>query len=189
MITKWAKNTLMAMMSQTGVTRYNVPVAPYDASGTVYYAAAYNMKDDTSRWPICKYAPSVIGNPSSATYSAICIGSGTTAPTDTDYDLAERLTSGWSASINCSNTEDENENPVIKYAISLSNTSSSAITIGEIGLFGKCTAVPVLGGSGGMVGVKTNARILIDRTVFETPIVLAAGSTTIIDYVISITNA
>lgn len=100
----------------------------------------------------------------------IVVGSGTTLPTLDDYKLENRITSGLSGSL--VRTVDGSG---INY-VDLSNISTSAITVSEIGLYGLAYR-----------GANTSSanRILIERSTFD-PITIQPGEIARIEYKINI---
>lgn len=91
----------------------------------------------------------------------IIIGSGTTPPTVDDYKLESQITSGITGSI-ASKFSDEG---LLVFTLTLNNTSSADITIGEVGY---AAGVPTSSSSSG-------AAALLERTVLDEPITIPAG--------------
>jgi hypothetical protein len=103
----------------------------------------------------------------------IWLGSGTTPPTEMDYNLESRITSGLAVSGTVVTYDaDQNGNPYLVYLFSLTNTSSSTITISEIGY------VQQMSGS----GYGSDSYILLDRTVLENPITIEPGEDAAVKY-------
>lgn len=100
----------------------------------------------------------------------IVVGRGTAPPTLDDYKLENRITSGLSGSL--IRNKDESG---INY-VDLTNTSTSAITVSEIGLYGKAYSAANSG--------STN-YILIERSTFD-PITIQPGEIARIEYKINI---
>ena len=101
----------------------------------------------------------------------ICLGSGTTAATIDDYMLENPISSGLSAMVTKVYDDEYNRT----WVITLTNTSSDDITIGEIGYAGE--AFYAASGS-------YSTYALYDRTVLDSPITIPAGGVGQINYTI-----
>ena len=109
----------------------------------------------------------------------IFFGSGTTPPTVNDYTL-ETPVSGLSAAIaTCAFSWTESGLEAVR-AIVVTNNSTSAVTISEVGSF-----TPYLKSQSSAVANPVGGGLfMIDRTVLETPIILVPGETKTINYAI-----
>lgn len=105
-----------------------------------------------------------------STAGGISVGTGNTPPTLYDTNLEETITEGISMVLTESNYGVFNGVPYVEYIITVTNISSSPVTIKEIGYKQKHNF---------------NSAIhywLVDRTVLENPITIQAGDAGIIDY-------
>ena len=109
--------------------------------------------------------------------STIRIGSGTTPATINDYNLESMLSSGFTSTISKEYGLDSDNNPYVTFTIAVSNTSSSAMTIGEIGLFLGFGA-----SSTQYATSQTSSTVMVDRTVLDSPITIPAGEAATITY-------
>jgi hypothetical protein len=108
----------------------------------------------------------------------IWVGSGLTPPTPADYCLESRITSGMSGAVQIDNTYlDANGNPQLKMIVTLTNTGSTSITVGEIGFFQNVQMANNASGSG-----SSSNLVMIDRTVLNTPVTIPAGESAAITY-------
>lgn len=117
------------------------------------------------------------------TAAGISIGIGNTAPTKTDTNLEDTITSGvnvvvTSKVVGC----DTPGSPYLEYTLTVTNTGSSPLTITEIGYKQtvKAAAYP---------GATSSADVvcLLDRSVFDDPIVIQAGDAGVIKYTLKTT--
>jgi len=117
--------------------------------------------------------------------AGISVGSGSTAPTATDYQLVSTITSGLTGSVTTVQNVDNDGNTSITFTLTLTNTSGSSISISEIGYKQEIAASDSVSGT-----TATDRVFLLDRTVFDT-ITLAASEQAIIDYTIKsvVTNS
>lgn len=129
-------------------------------------------------------SPSFLTNPTKsvtkdATAAGISVGIGSTAATEDDWQLESTLTTG--INIALTDTTYGNDAPGIPYAqysVTVTNTGSDPITVKEIGY--KQTVGSVIY-PGATVG--SGSRVfLLDRTVLDTPVTIAAGDAGIITY-------
>lgn len=107
----------------------------------------------------------------------IRIGSGTTPATFNDYNLESHITSGFSASYSQISKTFTEEGAVWSVIHTITNTSSSPLTVGEIGCF---------------AGIKTTSSgsynaVMIDRTVLDTPVTIPVNGVAQITYTITFT--
>ena len=102
------------------------------------------------------------------------VGRGTTPATLDDYALEDLITSDLSCTV--ATAVDEDNDAV--YKLTLTNTSSEDITIGEVGIHSTC-----------YYGNNSSARTcwaLLERTVLDTPLNIPAGGIGMIDYTIKL---
>ena len=137
------------------------------------FATVKSLQDGygSNRYLTSLYAPSsynwAIETAPTSLQTGIIIGSGNTAPTENDYCLESRITSGISASVYKEKVVDSSGNPGSKFQITINNTSANPITISEIGL---------------QVGGVSGKPVLMDRTLLDAPVTIAAGDYAIIIY-------
>ena len=133
-------------------------------NGTTYYVSP---NFGTSGFP-----GSLTQTLSRATGTAgIQLGSGTTAATVDDYALESIITA---STVSCTVTQtpslDSDGNPYLLLVLTITNTGSSAVTIGEVGYAQSIYAATAL------AGTSCSGRVcLIDRTVLASPITIAAN--------------
>lgn len=104
--------------------------------------------------------------------SAVIFGNGTAKPTLDDYKLAGNIISGISTTAT-KNTEKVDGGAVITMLYNITNTSSSDITISEIGYFGTVNTATT-----------TTFVALLDRTVLDTPVTIPVGGIGQVTYTI-----
>lgn len=173
MITKNGKILIgMATVAQ-GSRSYGVAVTKPD--GTTVYCRAYNISNLVPSRPL---------NIRNNTFnSGFVIGSGTTAATENDYWLESQITTGFTGGVMVGNQTrgaqlDDNGNPKARYILTVQNTSSNSMTIGEIGCaYNPDSLYPAESG-----GSSVNSALLTFRTVLDTPVVIPAGETKSIVY-------
>jgi hypothetical protein len=114
-----------------------------------------------------------------ATAAGISVGTGSTAATEDDWQLENTLTTG----INITLTETAYGNdapgiPYVQYKVTVTNTGSDPITVKEIGYKQTVGSVRYPGATS-----DSGSRVfLLDRTVLDTPVTIAAGDAGIITY-------
>lgn len=118
-----------------------------------------------------------------ATESAgIVVGSGDTAASENDYVLANKITSGLSATVAQSTAYDSETDKTSAYSvITLTNSTGSDIVIKEIGCYAVFGTATELGGTINTGGGRRKCA-LIDRTVLETPVTVPANGNAVIRY-------
>lgn len=119
-----------------------------------------------------------------ATAAGVCFGLGTTPPTVDDYKLENQITAGVTIT-RTSETggRDQNGNPLYDTVYSIKNNTAAAITVSEIGwrVDALCNSRMFAGGG----GYYNTYSLLIDRTVLDNPITIAAGETGLVKYTVS----
>lgn len=117
-----------------------------------------------------------------ATSAGISIGTGNTPATKNDINLESTITSGVIVTMVSTTVGNEtNGDLFLKYIFSVVNTGSSALTIREIGYKQTLTTTIFPGYKS-----STNVVCLLDRTVFDTPIVIQAGDAGVVEYKLKI---
>ena len=114
---------------------------------------------------------------SNSTVEGVYIGTGTTPATTDDYKLEAQINSGYSQAYADSVSINVDADGVSVFAsIALTNTSTEAFTISEIGLAGKvCNSSS---------SSSNTCLALIDRTVLEEPITINPNETKTLTYTI-----
>ena len=130
-------------------------------------------------------APSYISTLASPTLDplayGISIGTGDTPPTEEDYNLEATITSGVTMTLTeTASGIDAPGMPYIQFKITVTNTGSDPITVKEIGYKRQASVKLSLGYSSS--GGTGNTVLLLDRTVLDTPVTIAAGDAGIITY-------
>ena len=135
-----------------------IPQATKSVNGVERAAGYYSSSPHDYNILFCS-ASAVATNPSYP--QGICVGSGTTPPTYEDYKLESMITSGISGTVKT--TLDDNNDTV--WTLTITNSSSADITIGEVGYFNV-----------GFYGAGNSTDyFMYERTVLDTPITIAAG--------------
>lgn len=136
--------------------------APHNGSGFPYYASfAYSTTMNTD---------------------GIKLGSGTNPPSASDYTLQAPISSGLSVSVMASMGID-NGIPFTEYMLTIHNTSSADITIGEIGYAQGMVSSSDQGSTN-----YTRRYFLWDRTVLSSPVTIAANDYATIRYKLTSTE-
>lgn len=148
---------LLPVVGRDGVTYYVGPTSPGNNSAFPY----------TGTWAL----------QTNANNAGFCVGSGTTAADEDDYDLESQITSGISASVVVNPGLDESDNPYVAYDLTITNTGSESITIGEIGFKQSLYTTTAADGTS-----FSNRTFLLDRTVLDTSVTIPAGSYAVIRY-------
>lgn len=172
MRTKNFLNMMAMMFERCGVNKGLLPVKGRD--GVTYYVGP-SSPGNSSGWP---YSGTYTVQ-SSATSAGLCIGSGTTAATEDDYDLAAQIMSGFSSSTVANASLDNDGNPTVTFDLTITNTGSSAITVAEVGM------KQMLYTTTAENGTSFSTRLfLLDRTVLSEPVTIAAGEYAVIRYIL-----
>lgn len=167
MVTKNFKNLLAATLQSSDSSYGYLPVQ--NVSGRMYYLC--------SRYDRFPYSRTAAFAAAAAT-AGISVGRSSDAESDADYNLHDTITSGVNVAI--TNTiigTDEPGDPYLRYHLTITNTTDSPITIGEVGY--KQT---VRASSGPGRTDYGDVTVLIDRTVLDVPITLAGRDAGVIVY-------
>lgn len=160
------RNWYNAYKSQ--VTQTRITDGLKNVAGTVYDSGYYRSSGDPDK--AISFYTSSVDISSNISGFRILIGNGTTAPTLDDYQLESRITSGLSGQL--IKTSDGSG---IRY-VNLTNTSSDAITVSEIGYCGICYIY---------TDQSSSTCCLLERSVFD-PITIQPGEIAQIEYKINI---
>ena len=171
MITKWFKSYLASMISSIGVST-PTPVQIKKTSGDMVYIGFLSGSSAGNVFPFTAYSD--VGYSIGA--RGIWLGSGTTTPTEEDYNMPNQITSGISCSTSKTNGVDENGNAFSKYILTVTNTSGSAKTISEIAFAQGIPAAPSPTGS------VSWECVMLDHTLLDSPVTIAAGDVAVIEY-------
>lgn len=167
MVTKNFKNLLAATLQSSDSSYGYLPVQ--NVSGRMYYFC--------SRYDRFPYSRTAAFAAAAAT-AGISVGRSSDAESERDYNLHDTITSGVNVAI--TNTiigTDEPGDPYLRYHLTITNTTDSPITIGEVGY--KQT---VRASSGPGRTDYGDVTVLIDRTVLDVPITLAGRDAGVIVY-------
>lgn len=190
MLTAWGKRMAAIIKNTTGSTTLTVASTIPAVYLTSASSALIEVKTISGT---TKYAPPIMQGGSTALITAdlvesgssastgVAIGSGDTAPTENDYTLETQIT-GISATQSFSTVVDaENEKYVLRYDYTITNDTGNDITIKEIGLFARFSTT----GTKGSTPSSSNSdkkSVMIDRTLLDTPVVIANGDAGIVRY-------
>lgn len=167
MLTKNFKN-MMAMILTSGNSPGLLPLK--NVNGGIYY---YGNQNNTSSFPYYRVDALTL----SAAGTGWSFGTGSTAPTEDDYQLENTITSGLTCSNSYIRDVDSNGNPYVTFAMTVTNTSNAAITISEIGYKQQLYCAATEKGN-----PNTYQVFLFDRTVLTNPVTIAAGDYAVIEY-------
>ena len=166
MLTKNFYNWLLATTSRKTVANGVV-----DTKGVVHTICTGNTSYERI------FSGANIIRASNSTAEGVRIGTGTTPATADDYNLEATIESGYSQAYADSVSINVDADGVSVFAsIAVTNTSTEALTISEIGLAGK-----VCNSSGSS---NNTCLALIDRTVLEEPITINPNETKQLTYTI-----
>lgn len=177
MITTNFKNYAKSLLS-TSANGFISRLPATNVSGTTRYIVAKGP--DSNAFPYLLEQNFVL----SSTNGGISVGTGSTSPTENDYNLESTITSGLSGSITTSQSLDASNNPQVTFLVALTNTSSGSITVSEIGYKQRLGTSSTQGSTSSTQGV-----FLFDRTVLTTPLTIPAGESGVIKYVLKTTDA
>lgn len=175
MFTKAARQALQTVATWTTVNdaKNAIPVFP---------TQSIRNTANEERW-VCTLVGNLISTVGMAdydTWSGFSFGTGTTAPTINDYKI-ENFISGSDMSKVLTDTArgvDTNGKPYMEFTFVLSNRTSSTITVTEVAYVTNSIAVC---DSASATSAFQN-DILIDRTLLDTPVAIAAGDSASIKY-------
>lgn len=104
----------------------------------------------------------------------VILGDGDTPPTSDDYRLAGNIVKGFSYNKTLGSVVSGTA-VTVKAVYTITNGNSTEITIKEIGLLGAATSTPS----------SSSSKILLDRTVLDTPVTIPAGGIGQVEYTIT----
>lgn len=167
MITKWYKEILKYLPISMQNMSYGPQIKMID--GTTVHVFS---RGDTSSLPWL----SKNFYPHTSYGDGFRVGTGTTQPTEQDYSLESVITSGLSGSVTGSSNRNADGNIDTTFQITLSNTSSAAITVGEIGYYGKQSCYATEGGA------SSSLFVMYHRAVLNSPVTINPGESAIINF-------
>lgn len=171
MITKNFKNIMALLLTQSAGGIGCLPI--HNTSNVLYYAKPYF--NASYIFPgTCYYDCRLNSND-----PGIWFGSGTTAATEDDYALEDKITRGLSFNLSRVNDMDANGNPFIRFDIMVTNTSSANITISELGYVQYVQCATTLRGTN-----DNRVATLFDRTVLTNPVTIEPNSYAVIRYIL-----
>lgn len=164
MLTNNFKNAIALVLQRGTTDKGLLPITAYN--GTVYYLSpsAAIPANLTQTLALSESA------------AGISVGSGDAAATASDYELESQITAGLQASIVQTLDTDASGNPFIQFDMTITNNAANAVTISEIGYRQNLRGATAIGGTG------SNRACLLDRTVLDTPVTIAAGGIGVIRY-------
>ena len=169
MITSNFKKFLMLLLASQGTSSALSMVPVKTPTGSTKYIAP-----SFSAFP---GEPAMFFTTSMSDYG-IHVGSGSTPPAESDYALEQPITSGLTAtSPSITVNYDAAGNPYKDILLTLSNTTSSDITITEVGYYVRMVYWDTQ-------GVTTNNKMafMIDRTLLDSPLTIPANGAGVLKY-------
>lgn len=119
----------------------------------------------------------------SSSSTGIHLGTGDTAPTENDYALESKISSGITASTPTRQyNKDNNGNPYLTLMFTVTNTTSSDIIVKEIGFVQSAYLATNMGSSQSSNGT----HILLDRTILSQPVTIPANDSAAIKYTLKV---
>ncbi len=169
MLTKNFKNLMAIILERSSVNIGLLPVVAYN--GTEYWLVTNSSNS---------YPGSVTTSlTTSASGAGICVGSGSMAATENDYNLEAQITSGLSSSVIQNAGLDNDNNPYVTFDITITNTGNNDVIIREIGYRQNLYAATAQGGTS-----VSNRVCLLDRTILSAPITIPAGEFGVVRYML-----
>ena len=112
-------------------------------------------------------------------YPGFSIGSGTTPPTENDYNLESTITSGFTMVLSGSTRGiDSNGKFYMEFNFTITNTSGASMTVSEICL----KTANARACSSPSATTATGTNIMVDRTLLTTPVTIANSGSASIKY-------
>lgn len=171
MITRHFKN-MLAMIAESQES-YRGILPARSVGGKVYYLNGYFY------FPVTRALNVTI----SADGAGISVGSGSKAESEMDYNLENTITSGIAISLSNTtfnvDTQSGQPCPYVKYKVTVTNTGEAPITVTEVG-YKQTFRVA----SKPLANQDLIVVFLVDRTLLDNPIVIAAGDAGIVEYTI-----
>ena len=172
MLTRAGKQAVQTFVNWTTQdnSRNSIPMFP---------SASIRNTGNEERW-----VSAVTGNLLSSTnvvsnnWAGFQIGSGSTAPAETDYKLNTQITSGFSGSLSYTERGIDNGSLYMEFGLLITNTGSSNLTVAEVGIVTnniKCC-------NSSSATSASNQDVMIERTLLSSPVTIAPTETTLIKY-------
>lgn len=169
MVTNNFKKILFGGIFGSTSTSYDTPsfgsinLVNTSGSNVTIYQSEYNTSSSGYRVNVFVNALNHLAKEGNYGFSTIKVGTGTTTPTQNDYNMQNEATG-----ITCDATSTGFTSNLTKtYTATFSNSTASDINITELGLF---------------VQDYNENNFLLDRTVLSTPITIPAGQSKAITY-------
>lgn len=169
MFTKNFDKIILSAISQKNINSINVL-----GNSTSIRSNANSLQIGYSSYSVYHPAMNRV-NTSYNSYGGVIFGTGTTSPTRDDYCLSGDIITTISTSSIGGFTKDD-DGLTGEYTYTVTNTGSSDITIGEIGLITSTYSNTSY--------TAAEYKFLVERTVLETPITIPAGGVGQITYTI-----
>ena len=170
MITKNFKAVVASLLQSNGSSSIQACLPVTTTTGAVHYLEP--------RFPDFPYNVTKGMQISSSLSRGVWIGRSSTPPTENDHTLVDRITSGLtSGSPSVSTHVDASGNIYEDNIYILTNTTSSDITINEIGYVQTFRTSSSVGGTSGI-----NDILMLDRTVLESPLTVPANGSAVLSY-------
>lgn len=169
MLTKWYKEILKYLPVSNSDMKYGPQIKCTDGVNRYLYSKTNNSCLPWLSTSIYTY---------NATGNGFRVGSGTTAPTENDYALESVITSGITGSGSTSVIHRNSDGNIeIVFALSIKNSSSSDVTIGEVGYYG----VQICGTQEGSSS-NNQYMVMYHRAVLNSPVTIHPGDTAVINF-------
>lgn len=179
MVTQNYKNILKDML-QIGSRRFPFGAYPIKSATNVTFYTSGSL-------PVIDDHTYVYGKVTKTTmYGGVVIGSGNTEATVDDYWLENQISSGFDGRVIEKHYMDNNGNSTVSFIVFVVNTSQSNITINEIGYAADITCCSIQGAAN--YTHNTDAIVLLDRSVLDSPFVIEPGKGVKIEYMLKTVN-
>lgn len=174
MFTRNYKNLLACTHTFTGANSYYGTLPVVTTSGATRYISQ-------------NYAPAALAFSTAENAAGIKVGTGTTQPTESDYELEELVTSGISGTIiSTQKSVDEDGNACVTYNVSIANTSQESIDVTEIGAFVNLTRTAAEQGSSSTSTTAAYIYAMIDRSLLDYVVTLEPNEGAVFTYTLKV---
>lgn len=174
----------LALPQAVGTNTPRTSVLTSENNTTMYIGGSSSSSSSSSGFTCLNISDSFIGTATSGNVTppavgiGIRVGTGTTQPQFTNYQLESRITSGLTYS--CTVVKSGSVYTVNRVT---TNNSSAAITINEVGL-----VIATSSSSPASLSASSSMTALLTRTVLQTPIVIQPNETRVISITINTDN-
>lgn len=171
MLTQNGRNAIAGQIAAvaSGGNPGRLPIV--DRTGSTFYYVGRSSGSGRS-WPANQTQALTFG-----LLDGIVVGSGNAPATLSDYDLDDQITTGLTGAVTVSTGIDTSGNIYLNFDIVFTNTSNADITIREIGISDVIYCATSAGDTS-----PSSKHALVDRTILETPVTIAAGDNETIRY-------